>query len=222
MLLSAVFEFNLDIPMKYLGKLALLFVAGVMLAIAFPYMSYAQDTFTGVVEQVWEDGLRVNTGDRTFRIDSWDVYGDNTPDNVAMGDCVTVAGEFSGREFDAFSIDANEASLCESINSNVSVNSSVSNEVSDANAVPTASEAPAAPAGDAEGSFTGRVEAVWEDGLRLDTGNRTIRVDSWAVYGDNTPQNVAVGDCITMTGEFAGRTFDAFSISADESASCQS
>ena len=61
--------------------------------------------------------------------------------------------------------------------------------------------------------FTGTVERVWEDGFSLDTGNRTIRVDSWDVYGDNTPQNVSVGDRVSVTGEFDGREFDADSIS---------
>ncbi len=62
----------------------------------------------------------------------------------------------------------------------------------------------------AEGNrFTGNVERVWEDGFSLNTGDRTIRVDSWDVYGDNTPQNVSVGDRLAVTGEFEGGEFDA-------------
>ena len=64
-------------------------------------------TFTGAVERVWEDGFRLNTGDRVLTVDSWDVYGDNTPKNVTVGDRLIVTGEFSGREFDAFSITDN-------------------------------------------------------------------------------------------------------------------
>nr|MDJ0706869.1 hypothetical protein [Leptolyngbyaceae cyanobacterium MO_188.B28] len=49
-------------------------------------------------------GFRLNTGDRTLRVDSWDIYGDNTAGHVTEGDNLSVTGEFSGRDFDAFSI----------------------------------------------------------------------------------------------------------------------
>ncbi|MEO0834823.1 MAG: hypothetical protein AAFY16_02300 [Cyanobacteria bacterium J06642_3] len=66
---------------------------------------HAKDNkFTGSVEQVWEDGFSLNTGEGTFNVDSWDVYGDDTPENLAEGDLVTVKGEFDGGEFDAASI----------------------------------------------------------------------------------------------------------------------
>lgn len=65
----------------------------------------AQDnSFSGTVERVWEDGFRLNTGDRSVRVDSWDVYGDNTARNLSKGDRITVNGEFEGGKFDAFSI----------------------------------------------------------------------------------------------------------------------
>jgi len=64
----------------------------------------ARNSYTGIVEQVWEDGFRLNTGDRSFRVDSWDVYGDNTAQFVQVGDRVTITGEFEGGEFDAFTI----------------------------------------------------------------------------------------------------------------------
>ena len=60
--------------------------------------------FTGSVERVWEDGFSLNTGDRTFNVDSWDVYGDDTSKNLTEGDRVTVMGEFDGGEFDADSV----------------------------------------------------------------------------------------------------------------------
>ena len=63
-----------------------------------------ENKFTGSVEQVWDDGFSLNTGDRTFNVDSWNVYGDGTPDNLAEGDQVTVKGEFDDGEFDADSI----------------------------------------------------------------------------------------------------------------------
>lgn len=78
--------------------------AGIISAIASPRIGHAQATYTGTVERVWEDGFRLDTGDRTLRVDSWDVYGDNTHRNITVGDRITVTGEFDGREFDAFSI----------------------------------------------------------------------------------------------------------------------
>lgn len=59
---------------------------------------------SGIVERVWEDGFRINTGDRTTTVDSWDVCGDNTQQHVSVGDELIVEGEFSGREFDASAI----------------------------------------------------------------------------------------------------------------------
>ncbi len=68
---------------------------------------------------------------------------------------------------------------------------------------------------DARTSQTGIVERVWEDGFRLNTGNRTVTVDSWEVYGDSTAQYIQVGDRVTVTGEFSGGEFDAFTIQVD-------
>ena len=83
-------------------------VAGITLVGLFiPTISMASDddtTISGTVEQVWEDGFNLNTGDSTHRVDSWDVYGDNTPDNIAVGDRLMVTGEFDDGEFDADSI----------------------------------------------------------------------------------------------------------------------
>ncbi len=95
--------------MKIIKKLTI--VGLTFVGIAIPTLSIASSEgntkFTGGVERVWEDGFRLNTGDRVLTVDSWDVYGDNTPENVAVGDRLTVTGEFSGREFDAFSITDN-------------------------------------------------------------------------------------------------------------------
>lgn len=67
-----------------------------------------------------------------------------------------------------------------------------------------------------ERTFVGTVERVWEDGFRLETGERRVRVDSWDVCGDFTHRNLAVGDRVTVTGEFEGREFDAFDIVKDD------
>ncbi len=61
-------------------------------------------SFNGIVEQVWEDGFSFHTGNRTLRVDSWDLYGDSTPRNVSIGQNLTISGEFDQGEFDAFSI----------------------------------------------------------------------------------------------------------------------
>ena len=95
--------------MKIIKELTLVGLTFVVIAI--PTLSIASSegdtTFTGAVELVWEDGFRLNTGDRILSVDSWDIYGDNTPKNVTVGDRLKVTGEFSGREFDAFSITDN-------------------------------------------------------------------------------------------------------------------
>jgi Ca2+-binding RTX toxin-like protein len=61
-------------------------------------------------------------------------------------------------------------------------------------------------------SFSGVVERVWEDGFFLNTGDRTLSVDAWSLYRDATPRYVSVGTPLTVSGEFEGRDFDAFSI----------
>ncbi|MEM8605230.1 MAG: hypothetical protein AAGF24_15530 [Cyanobacteria bacterium P01_H01_bin.121] len=75
--------------------------------------SQASSIFSGKVQRVWEDGFRLNTGDRSITIDAYDLCGDYTAQYIAVGDRVTVTGEFSGREFDAFTIkDVDAASIC--------------------------------------------------------------------------------------------------------------
>lgn len=73
-----------------------------------------------------------------------------------------------------------------------------------------------------DGSFTGIVEGVWEDGFRLNTGDRALRVDAWALCRDFTGRHVSVGDRLTVSGEFEGSEFDAFSITnSDGAAVCR-
>lgn len=68
------------------------------------------------------------------------------------------------------------------------------------------------------GSFTGTVQRVWEDSFSLNTGNRTLRVDSWDLCGDFTANYISVSDRLTVTGEFEGGKFDVFSITASDGA----
>ncbi|MEM9450138.1 MAG: hypothetical protein AAGA75_16600 [Cyanobacteria bacterium P01_E01_bin.6] len=63
-----------------------------------------------------------------------------------------------------------------------------------------------------DSSFTGTVQRVWEDGFSLNTGDRMLQVDSWDLCGDFTARHVNVDDRLTVTGEFEGGEFDAFSI----------
>ncbi|MEM8832776.1 MAG: hypothetical protein AAGE96_26080 [Cyanobacteria bacterium P01_G01_bin.19] len=81
-------------------------LAGIAIAIpTFYSAAHARDyIFIGTVERVWEDGFRLNTGDRTFRVDSWDICGDNTTKHLSADREISVLGEFSGFEFDASSI----------------------------------------------------------------------------------------------------------------------
>jgi putative NADPH-quinone reductase len=152
------------------------------LTVVTGFSSQAEMTYKGTVERVWEDGFRLNTGDHVLTIDAWDVYGDNTPQSITVGDQVTITGEFEGRQFDAFSIVKQRQSQ--------------------------SSDSPS----QAEMTYKGTVERVWEDGFRLNTGDRVLTIDAWDVYGDNTPQSITVGDQVTITGEFDGKQFDAFSI----------
>ncbi|MBF2077450.1 MAG: hypothetical protein IGR76_02745 [Synechococcales cyanobacterium T60_A2020_003] len=94
---------------------AMLMTVGGLTVVSMVSTVHAQQngSFTGTVERVWEDGFRLNTGDRTLRIDSWYVCRDSTASAIAVGDRLTVTGEFEWGEFDAFSITTtNGESLC--------------------------------------------------------------------------------------------------------------
>ncbi|QEO10334.1 hypothetical protein [Protaetiibacter larvae] len=57
-----------------------------------------------------------------------------------------------------------------------------------------------------DGAFEGTVTSVREDGLDLRIGDATMRVDTWAVCGDDTARHISVGDELVV---FADReTFD--------------
>jgi hypothetical protein len=75
------------------------------IVIASCAVSQAQDdTFSGVVNRVWEDGFLLSNTDRSITVDSYAVCGDNTARHITVNDQVTVSGEFEGREFDAYTI----------------------------------------------------------------------------------------------------------------------
>ncbi|QQE67442.1 hypothetical protein GFS31_41550 (plasmid) [Leptolyngbya sp. BL0902] len=174
--------------------MGVLVASGLGVALVLPNLSYAQSTHTGIVERVWEDGFRLNTGERTLRVDTWDVYGDNTARYVSVGDELTITGEFEGREFDAFTITGAAAGA----------------------PAPAATNRPAddmtVSSRQSSTTYNGTVERVWEDGFQLNTGDRTLRVDTWDVYGDNTASYVSAGDRVTVTGEFDDGEFDAFTV----------
>lgn len=87
--------------MKLLIKTSIIFI---YLVVCVDVSKAQSSPLTGTVERVWEDGLSLNMGDRTVNVDAWDVCGDNTQQNVSVGNELTVEGEFSGREFDASAI----------------------------------------------------------------------------------------------------------------------
>jgi hypothetical protein len=173
-----------------------LIVSGIGAALVLPNLSHAQTTHTGTVERVWEDGFRLNTGDRTLRVDTWNVYGDSTASYITIGDELTITGEFEGREFDASTIAGADSGAT----------------LPAATALSADSAAAGATPRPAANTYSGTVERVWEDGFQLNTGDRTLRVDTWDVYGDNTASYVSVGDRITMTGEFENGEFDASTV----------
>lgn len=175
-----------------------LVLGGVGAALVLPNLSHAQTTHTGIVERVWEDGFRLNTGDRTLRVDTWSVYGDKTANYVVVGDELTITGEFEGREFDAFTITGSGST----VPAMDSTTASATAETVAAGAHPRL----------AANTYSGVVERVWEDGFQLNTDHRTLRVDAWDVYGDNTASYISVGDRVTITGEFENGEFDAFTI----------
>lgn len=181
-----------------------LVAGGLGTALVLANFSHAQTTHIGTVERVWEDGFRLNTGDRTLRVDAWDVYGDNTASHVATGDQVTITGEFSGREFDAFTIAGTDSGSTPHPTTAVPAEA-VAADVVAANVTPRPDSQ----------TYTGTIERVWEDGFQLNTGDRILRVDSWDVYGDNTASYVSVGDRITITGKFENGEFDAFTVRPD-------
>ena len=63
-----------------------------------------------------------------------------------------------------------------------------------------------------EATLIGNVDRGWEDGFQLNASNRSITVDAYNLCGDNTASSIAVDEEVTVTGEFEGREFDAFSI----------
>ena len=88
-------------------KLSVTVLALTGLVVTASITSIAQgrgNSFSGSVERVWEDGFKLKTEERSLKVDSWDVCGDNTSGNLSKGDVVTVDGEFDDGEFDAFSI----------------------------------------------------------------------------------------------------------------------
>jgi len=81
-----------------------LFLGVAMLAGASAIAREQGNSFSGNINRVWEDGFRLNASNRTITIDTYNICGDNTPRYLSKGDRVTVAGEFDGGEFDAFSV----------------------------------------------------------------------------------------------------------------------
>lgn len=67
--------------------------------------SNGQRSVSGVVNRVWEDGFSLDAGNRTFQVDTWDLYRDSTERFVSAGQELTVVGELEGGEPDAISID---------------------------------------------------------------------------------------------------------------------
>lgn len=99
---------------------AVLMIVSSLVGVTVVFNAHAQQSgsFTGTVEQVWEDGLRLNTGNRILQIDAWDLCADSTASHISSGDRLIVTGEFDGGEFDAWSItDSDGAGVCRQLKS---------------------------------------------------------------------------------------------------------
>jgi hypothetical protein len=85
--------------------LAAFTLVGSILALGYHAVTPAQTgDFSGIIERVWEDGFELQTRDRTWIVDSWEVCGDHTASHVSVGDSVVVTGELDEGELDAFAI----------------------------------------------------------------------------------------------------------------------
>jgi len=72
-----------------------------------------------------------------------------------------------------------------------------------------------------EGGFEGTVTSVGQDNLRMDVGDGNMWVDAWAVCGDNTSQNISVGDEILVFADRELFSYDAWRIlDADGEPAC--
>ncbi len=70
-----------------------------------PRPSPVRRVLSGTVQQVWDDGFRLQTArNRRFIVDAYDICGDNVNRLLSVGEQVTVIGEFEGGKLDAFSI----------------------------------------------------------------------------------------------------------------------
>ena len=78
--------------------------AGVIAALSLPQFGHTQATHTGAVERVWDDGFRLRTREQTFWVDASDLYDNNTPGHITVGDQVSVTGKLSRIEFNASAI----------------------------------------------------------------------------------------------------------------------
>jgi hypothetical protein len=119
-----------------------------------------------------------------------------------VGDTVTVEGQSSAQEFDAAAITNSAGEAVFAASSATAAGEPAEGDGSGSNPDSVAQT----------GSLVGSVERVWEDGFEINTGDSITQVDAWDLCGDNTQQNIAVGDELTVTGELSGREFDASTI----------
>jgi hypothetical protein len=101
--------------MKALAAGAVLLGVAGLGFVALSAMAERQETaFNGTVQRVWEDGFRLESGDRTLTVDTWALCDDRTAQYLATGDAVSVIGEFDDGEFDAFSLtDSADSQICD-------------------------------------------------------------------------------------------------------------
>ena len=84
--------------------IAVLALGGALLLAAGSALAGRGGAFEGTVEQVWDDGFRLDTGSRKVTADAYDLCGDFTHRHLAVGERLRITGEFEDGEFDVFTI----------------------------------------------------------------------------------------------------------------------
>ena len=201
-----------------------LVASGIGAVMVLPNLSQAQASYTGTVEQVWEDGLRLNIGDRTLRVDTWDIYGDNTPSYTSAGDELTITGEFNGREFDAFSIIrlGSDSTLApatmmvpitgETTDANPGTYNTYTDTVVPASAAVTIQELQQQEPGLI---IAGEIISIVGNEFILSDGTGQIIVDAGPMWYHQL--NLQAGEQVTVVGEYDDYDFDAFTITRENS-----
>lgn len=174
------------------------------------YSRNADGGFEGVVTSVGEDTLEMTVGEGRMRVDTWAVCGDSTARFISVGDEIVVFADREPTDYDAWRILTSDGQPACADGETIDEGTDPSEDMgSDADS--GTAEQPRYPR-NAEGGFEGQVTAVIEDYLDLSVDGRTMRVDTWAVCGDDTARHISVGDTIILFADREVTDYDAWRI----------